>query len=61
MLREQLAAWLTMAFAVLLVLVALTDQPGGGAATLLLGIVAAVAVALFLGVEQASRRHARKP
>ena len=60
MMREHVAAWVTVAFAVLLVVLAASDQSGGspGASFLILAW-AALLVALFVAVEHAVRQHNR--
>lgn len=60
MFRDQLAAWATIAFAVVLVLLTVTDQGGPGASALLF-IGAVLLVGLFIMVEQSLRRRAQGP
>jgi L-asparagine transporter-like permease len=59
MLREHIAAWTTVAFAVLLLLLTITDQ-GGALASLLLLAWALIMLALFVATEQAAHRHERR-
>ncbi|HEV8360249.1 MAG TPA: hypothetical protein VGR28_07340 [Candidatus Thermoplasmatota archaeon] len=59
MMRDHIAAWTTVAFAVLLVLLTITDQ-GGAWASLILLAWAAIMVALFVATEQATRRQTRR-
>ena len=59
MLREHVAAWTTVAFAVLLLLLTITDQ-GGMAASLLILAWAIIMLALFVATEQAVHRRATR-
>lgn len=56
MLRDHLAAWTTAAFAVLLILVTVSDQGSGGiAASVLLLLWAIAMLGVFLAVEHRVR------
>lgn len=58
MLREHVAAWVTVAFAILLILLTVSDQgPGAMGASVILLLWATAMLGLFLAVEQSTRRH----
>ncbi|HEV8358956.1 MAG TPA: hypothetical protein VGR28_00730 [Candidatus Thermoplasmatota archaeon] len=60
MLREHVAAWTTIAFAMLLILLTITDQ-GGATASVLILAWALVMLALFVAVEQTTHRPRHGP
>jgi len=60
MLRDHLVAFATLAFAVLLLVLAVSEHPDSLLATGILGALALAALGVFLRVEHANRRSARR-